>query len=766
MSGKMNKDSTNDKSPPDDQHFVSTESGDVSGRSEDPKGSGGGSFKSSPASRIGEVIGRYKLRQLLGEGGFGEVYVARHTRTNRVVAIKLIRHDKITPKALKRFEVETEAMKRLGHPNVAKIYQGGKTDAGEPYLAIEFVEGVPLIEYCDNRRHSINERLELFLQVCAGVQHIHSNGLIHRDLSPDNILVTEEKSEDGKTYPVPKIIDMGVASAIDEDINLAQSLSLSVDFGRMVGKFAYMSPEMAEGAKIRPDIRTDIFSLGVILYELITGVQPLSDETLRDRALHELVKSVAKVERPAPSTAYSRLDAETAEKIRLARNIPTEKEIRRRLNGRLRHLPMTALRLDRNKRYTTIAAFANDIENYLNDRDYAQAAEEPRLDRMLRNLRRHKVPYAAAAIVLCTLILGIIGTTIGMNRARNAEAEAKAESKKAQAAVAFLQTWLSSADPSEVGPDVNLATILDRVGPMVRFIFWDHPETEAAVHTTIGKNYRSLLLYELAEEHFAAALEIRKDNLGEEHPDTLSSMYSLAGVRRRQGHLEEAESLTVDVLEIRRRILGEEHPSTLNSLKELAWIHQNKGNLVEAERLKRQVLEARERIMGEKDGGTQKARGSLANLLLVQGRVAEAKGLYRSKGMPSLGIEKWYQGGYEAGDRGGTILIFWETWCPYCEVAIPTLQELYAKYQERGLQVIGLTRLKDSTDEKVRDYIKDKKVTYPIAKVNREAYKYFNVHGVPTAVAVKDGVVVCRWSGSQMRVSEAIIDTLVGDSDE
>jgi hypothetical protein len=200
---------------------------------------------------------------------------------------------------------------------------------------------------------------------------------------------------------------------------------------------------MAEGGLIRPDIRTDIFSLGVILYELITGVQPLSNDTLKGLAIHELTENVARIERPAPSTAYSRLDAETSEKIRLARNIPTEKELTRYLNGRLRHLPMTALRLDRNKRYTTVATFANDIENYLHDRDYAQAAQEPWRDRVLRNLRRHKVPYAAAAIVLCALTLGIIGTTLGMKWARDEATRASTAEQKAVLALeneAFQRT--------------------------------------------------------------------------------------------------------------------------------------------------------------------------------------------------------------------------------------------------------------------------------------------------------------------------------------
>ena len=195
----MNPDDANDDPRPEDQQSHFTASFDGSGgEPTDLRSSGEGSLKKSQANRIGEVIGGYKLRRFLGEGGFGEVYAARHTKTNRVVAIKLIRSDRVASKAFKRFEVETEAMKRLGHPNVAKIYQGGKTEAGEPYLAIEFVEGVPLCEYCDDRHHTIDERLQLFLQVCEGVQHIHSNGLIHRDLSPDNILVTEEKGEDGK----------------------------------------------------------------------------------------------------------------------------------------------------------------------------------------------------------------------------------------------------------------------------------------------------------------------------------------------------------------------------------------------------------------------------------------------------------------------------------------------------------------------------------------------------------------------------------------
>ncbi len=697
-------------------------------------------------------IGHYHIKRVIAMGGMGTVYEATQEKPRRTVALKLMKQGIASRSALRRFEYESQILARLRHPGIAQIYEAGthRDDNGTvPYFAMEYIpNALPINKYVREKKLGTRQKLELFASVCDAVHHGHQKGIIHRDLKPGNILVDSH----GKV----KVIDFGVARGTDSDLAVT---TVQTDIGQLIGTLQYMSPEQCLADPHDIDTRSDVYALGVVLYELLSGKLPYKVSSTR-------IFDGTRIIREQEPTKLSTID--------------------KSLKNDVETIILKALEKDRERRYQSSLELAQDIRRYLTGE--AIIARPPSIVYQLRIFaRKNKALFGATAAVFVVLVGGVIVSTSLYLQAQTARVEAEwqaeraqaailktlaarteaeRQTEKAQAAVDFLQNWLWNADPSRVGREVKLVTMLDRVGPAVRYFFQGQPETEAMVRTTIGLTYRGLLLYEPAEEHLTFALDILKRNLGEEHPDTLTSMYNLADVRQEQGRLGEAESLTVQVLEIRRRILGEDHPDTLDSLDVLAWFRQDEGKLAEAERLKRHVLEARKRILGEKDSGTQRAIGSLANLLLVQNRVAEAKRLYREKSMPnSLGIEKWFQGGFEASDRVSTILVFWETWCPYCEREVPRLQKLYAKYKDRGLQVIGLTELTyNSTEEKVRDYIKDKRLTYPIAKGNGEAKAYFDIDAVPTAVAVKDGLVV--WRGHPKYVSEEMIGGLVGDSNE
>jgi WD40 repeat protein len=387
----------------------------------------------------GDQIGPYKLRKRLGSGGFGEVWLASRRSPDLDVAIKVLKPGVTDEDSVRRFEVEAQALAFLEHQYVAKIHDAG-TVRGLPYIAMEYVEGKPLTRYCDDRRLSFEQRLELMVRVCEGVQHAHQRGLIHRDLKPDNILVTEivrhpkEVDEherllvvdqtDGKVIvAVPKVVDFGLAKAAEKTVRLTDG-TLTVDLGKMMGTPEYMAPEQAGHQPHEVTQKADIFALGVILYELLSGTLPLTREELRNRAVEELVAMLRGTPRPEPSTRFGRLDEQSVNDVSYHRGEMTAKELGSRLRSRARHLCGKALRLEPDKRFSSAAMLGLDIRNYLEDKDFEEAAAEPRRDRILRNLRRHKLPYAAAASVFLALVAGIAGTTWQWQEAEHARRRA------------------------------------------------------------------------------------------------------------------------------------------------------------------------------------------------------------------------------------------------------------------------------------------------------------------------------------------------------
>jgi serine/threonine protein kinase/tetratricopeptide (TPR) repeat protein len=380
-----------------------------------------------PPEGPGTVIGPYKLLQTIGEGGMGTVYMAEQERpVRRLVALKVIKAGMDTRQVLARFDAERQALALMDHPNIARVLDAGATEAGRPYFVMELVKGVPITRYCDDRRLTLKERLELFVPVCQAVQHAHQKGVIHRDLKPSNILVAQY---DGR--PVPKVIDFGVAKATGPRLT---EQTLYTEFGAVVGTLEYMSPEQAELNQLDIDTRSDVYSLGAILYELLTGSTPLGRERLRTAALVEMLRIIREEDCPRPSTRVS--TTEELPTIAACRQVEPRK-LGALVRGELDWIVMKALEKDRNRRYETANDFALDVQRYLAD-EPVQACPPSAAYRFRKVARRHKGALASAAAILVVLLTA---TAVSAWQAlRATRAERKTRDALAQMTAAQAQT--------------------------------------------------------------------------------------------------------------------------------------------------------------------------------------------------------------------------------------------------------------------------------------------------------------------------------------
>jgi len=616
----------------------------------------------------GTSIGRYRIIEQVGEGAFGVVYLAQQERpAGGRVAIKILKLGMDTRQIVSRFEAERQALSMMEHPAIARVFDAGATRTGRPYFVMEFVRGEPITAFCDRRTLSIRQRLELFRLVCEGVQHAHQKGVIHRDIKPGNVLVAEA---DGRPYP--KIIDFGIAKAMQ---GRSAGLTQFTEQGQLMGTPAYMSPEQAIG-DTDIDTRTDVYSLGVLLFELMTGDTPIPADTMRATPTSSVQRLVAESDLAAPSTRISDGSAARDSAAR-SRGVDVQ-SLRSALRGEIDWIILKSLERERSRRYNSAAELGADVARYLSDEAVLAAPPSPWYA-MRKAARRHRGAVIAATAVMVALALGLVGTVSMALEAREqagvARAAAKAESerfKELVAATQFQSQMLARIDAFSMGgilkqelrerlsraassrADSSASQFESHDGESLEAInftdvgtafvdkallrpaitelderFANMPRVNAQLRRHVAAAYESLGMWDLAISQYQRALELYVQNGVTVSEETLGIRTEIALILKLQSKLAASQVMAESVLRDAKAALGADHPVSLNAQTEVGSVHRLMGNVAEAIRIQRSLFPRCQRALGPRDGLTLAVMSNLATALGQDEQYEESERLYR-----------------------------------------------------------------------------------------------------------------------------------------
>jgi eukaryotic-like serine/threonine-protein kinase len=554
-----------------------------------------------PASSSSErdlpaTIGTYRILGFIGEGSMGIVYRAEQQNPHRIVALKVIRVGIASAEHLRRFQQEAELLGRLQHPGITRIYEAGTVNWGggeQPFFAMEFIDGWPLDASMPDR--GSRYYLELMAKICDAVSHAHQRGIIHRDLKPTNILVDETGQ--------PKILDFGVAHVADADAQITRQ----TDMGQLIGTIAYMSPEQVLADPQALDVRSDVYALGIILYELLARKAPYE---IKRKTLPEVVRIIREQD-PAPLSS-----------------------INRRFRGDVETIVAKALEKDKERRYLSAADLATDIRRYLSDEPILARPASAGY-RFQKFLRRNKTLAASTALVFLVLVAGILVSSREAVVARKAELISEKEAASANAVIDFLRNDLlaqastkNQSAGESLDPNIKVRTALDRAAARIEGKFGKQPEVEAAIRDTMGKTYEDLAEYAESEKQLERALDLERRVWGPESAKTLNTLNHLGRTLWHEGKYKEAGALLGPALEIERRVLGLEHPDTLYCMNNLANVYRAEDDNGQAEPLYKKTLEIRRRVLGPENPQTLISINNLANVYWSEGDYQKAQALY------------------------------------------------------------------------------------------------------------------------------------------
>jgi serine/threonine protein kinase/tetratricopeptide (TPR) repeat protein len=565
------------------------------------------------AEKPGDYIGGYKLLQQIGEGGCGVVFMAEQTQpVHRKVALKVIKPGMDTRSVIARFEAERQVLALMDHPNIAKIFDAGATQSGRPYFVMELVRGMKITGYCDQHSMTTEDRLKLFIPVCQAVQHAHQKGIIHRDIKPSNILVTTTEAG----TPLPVVIDFGIAKATTNQRLTDKTLFTA--FEMLIGTPAYMSPEQAAFTGVDVDTRTDVYSLGVLLYELLTGSTPFDTEALLKSGLDEIRRVIREEDPARPSARLSRMKGESLTVVAQYRGSEPPRLIRT-IRGDLDWIAMKALEKDRTRRYETANDLALDVKRLL-ENEPVSARPPSSLYKFQKTVQRNKLLFLGIGVITAILVSSLIVLSTLLEKERHAH-------QQSQQVTQILEDMLKGAAPSVAqGEDTKmLREILDRTAERIGTELHNQPAVEGQLCSVMAKVYLNLSCYESAAKMDRIALADEQKLYGPQSVEVAASRYNLGMALLRDGHLAEAEKEHLEALSIRQHLLGTTNADVAASLDGLGSTYRDEWRLTEADPLIRRALAIRRQLFPGNTEAVADSLQSLCRLFVNERRWPEAE---------------------------------------------------------------------------------------------------------------------------------------------